>query len=39
VKQLQIEAARLEPELKVPDLANEAASSEGLLQALPSWSE
>lgn len=39
VKQLQKEVARLEPELKVPDLASEAASSEALLQALPSWSE
>jgi uncharacterized small protein (DUF1192 family) len=39
VKQLQKEVARLEAELKVPDLASEAASSEALLQALPSWSE
>jgi hypothetical protein len=33
VKQLQKEVARLEAELKVPDLASEAASSEALLQA------
>ena len=33
VKQLQKEVARLEAELKVPDLATEAATSEALLQA------